>query len=104
MSSSTWRGNAIHYDESLYLWLYEDGQRVMDHVDRPCGHCGKGNTIEGHDGCLGTLPGVMNACCGHGEERMAYVQFEEGKLESGAVAVATLRRMKETADQEPTDE
>lgn len=40
-----------------------------------CGYCGKKRTTEGHDGCIGTLKGVMNACCGHGEVRMAYVQF-----------------------------
>lgn len=44
-----------------------------------CEHCGKGVTKEGHDGCIGTLPDeVMNACCGHGEDRWAYVQFGHG--------------------------
>ena len=43
--------------------------------DRPCGNCGKQYTKEGHDACLGTLKGLMNACCGHGENRDAYVQF-----------------------------
>lgn len=43
---------------------------------RDCGFCGKADTPEGHDGCLGTLKGdVMNACCGHGDDRCAYVQF-----------------------------
>lgn len=41
-----------------------------------CGHCGIKRTSDGHDGCIGTLSGVMNACCGHGEDRMAYVQFD----------------------------
>ena len=40
-----------------------------------CLHCKKHNTPEGHDGCIGTLIGVMNACCGHGETSSAYVQF-----------------------------
>lgn len=40
-----------------------------------CQHCKKNRTPEGHDGCMGTLKNVMNACCGHGENRMAYVQF-----------------------------
>jgi hypothetical protein len=40
-----------------------------------CSHCGLDRTIEGHDGCIGTLPNIMNACCGHGEINMAYVQF-----------------------------
>lgn len=33
-------------------------------------------TIQGHDGCIGTLEGVMNACCGHGQDSCAYVQFD----------------------------
>jgi hypothetical protein len=41
-----------------------------------CGHCEKKRTSEGHDGCIGTLENVMNACCGHGESNLAYVQFD----------------------------
>lgn len=33
---------------------------------RNCALCGQGETPEGHDFCLGTLPKVTNACCGHG--------------------------------------
>lgn len=40
-----------------------------------CKHCKKTRTIEGYDGCIGFLPNVMNACCGHGENNVAYVQF-----------------------------
>ena len=40
-----------------------------------CKHCGLNRTEQGHDGCIGELVGVMNACCGHGEVKMAYVQF-----------------------------
>ena len=44
-----------------------------------CSYCGLARTAEGHDGCLGTLPGVMNACCGHGgQAEGAYVQFCDG--------------------------
>lgn len=41
-----------------------------------CEHCGLEVTPEGHDGCIGTLEGVMNACCGHGKPEAAYVQFD----------------------------
>lgn len=40
-----------------------------------CNICKKCRTIEGHDGCIGTLENVMNACCGHGISEEAYVQF-----------------------------
>lgn len=46
-----------------------------------CGHCGLSRTVEGHDGCIGTLENVMNACCGHGEDRMAYIQFNHNNYQ-----------------------
>lgn len=77
--SDKWRGHKIHLDDRLEEWLYsEDGQPVKDSPQRPCGYCGLANTPEGHDGCLGTLPDVMNACCGHGSDDEAYIQFEGG--------------------------
>ena len=48
----------------------------LDGYGKPvCDHCGLKRTKEGHDGCIGTLDGVANACCGHGEINAAYVQF-----------------------------
>lgn len=69
-------------------WFFSaSGKPVKGHWrTEPCGHCGKVNTPEGHDGCLGTLPGVMNACCGHGVVAEAYVQFVDGSVVSGDVA------------------
>ena len=69
-------------------WLYVDGGRVSDDPQRACGHCGKLVTPEGHDGCLGTLPGVTNACCGHGQDGDAYIQFDDGRAIRGSEAVA----------------
>ena len=57
-------------------WLYADTMTPTAGHPRDCGHCGLPNTPEGHDGCLGALPGVMNACCGHGDVATAYVQYE----------------------------
>jgi hypothetical protein len=48
----------------------------------PCGLCGQLQTPEGHDACLGTLPGVKFACCGHGREE-GYVVFETGQTIRG---------------------
>lgn len=61
-------------------WVFEDtGLKVSDTWEsRPCGYCNKTNTKEGHDGCLGTLPGLMNACCGHGNIKECYIQFLDG--------------------------
>lgn len=74
---SHWRGNPIYYDEAEG-WLYASDDTPVRDEDRPCGYCGKERTPEGHDPCLGTLPGVLNACCGHGNPAEAYVQFESG--------------------------
>jgi hypothetical protein len=65
-------------------WRYADtGGLISEQPDRPC-PCGLDSTQEGHDGCLGTLPGpVANACCGHGDERDAYVQFDDGTIIRG---------------------
>lgn len=53
-----------------------------------CAHCKKPPTPEGHDGCLGTLPEpIMNACCGHGNDDQAYIQYWGGKRIAGREAV-----------------
>lgn len=54
-------------------WYFEETDiLVKDSFENmPCGHCGRKFTKEGHDGCLGALVGVMNACCGHGRESEA---------------------------------
>lgn len=47
-------------------WVNEDDMPFDDR--RPCRRCGRPPTAEGHDACLGTLPHVTSACCGHGVE------------------------------------
>lgn len=61
-----------------------------------CAKCGLLPTAEGHDGCLGTLPEdvVMNACCGHGEARMAYIQYWDRSDIRGPAAIEEQRRLK----------
>lgn len=45
----------------------------------PCAHCGRAPTPEGHDACLGALPGVTAACCGHGVVGgHGYILFDDG--------------------------
>jgi hypothetical protein len=83
-------------------WVYTSDQvLVSDDPDRACGHCMIANTPEGHDPCLGTLPGVMNACCGHGDASEAYVQFESGMVMRGAFAMLGLRRRTMDGDTSP---
>lgn len=79
------RGHPMYFDGEV--WRYEDtGEPTADGWrDRPCGECDRHPTPEGHDPCLGELPGVRNACCGHGDRREAYVQFENGVTIRGFV-------------------
>lgn len=81
--SDKFRGYEIY--ETQGVWYFSDTNEKVSETweTRPCGHCELFNTSEGHDGCLGTLPGVMNACCGHGEVRHAYVQFSNGECLHG---------------------
>lgn len=62
-----------------------------------CIKCGKPPTKEGHDGCLGTLDEsvVMNACCGHGRDDMAYIQFWDTECIRGEEALKFIERLKE---------
>lgn len=85
MERSYWRGHEIIFSKGKSR--YKDTLTPTIGNRRSCGHCGLDDTKEGHDGCLGTLSGgVMNACCGHGQERESYVQFFDGKRLGGNAA------------------
>lgn len=88
------RGNKIY--KSKGIWYYCDSKEPVaeTHITKPCGHCGKGYTKEGHDGCIGALPNVMNACCGHGVEAEAYVQFSKDLLYRGKMAINYMEKHK----------
>lgn len=86
MQTSTWHGHAIVIHHGF--WCFADTlERTDSLVTRACGFCGTCPTVDGHDACVGTLPGVQNACCGHGERRDAYVQFLDGGYISGQEAM-----------------
>lgn len=71
-------------------WIRKRDGRVI------CGRCQQERTPERHDPCLGTLPGVAFACCGHGRVD-GYIYFENGitirfpKLSVDVPAYAVLR-------------
>jgi hypothetical protein len=72
------RGHDIEYINNQ--WVYSDTKQPtkFNYKEIPCNKCGKLYTQEGHDACLGTLKGIMNACCGHGNIEDTYVQFLDG--------------------------
>lgn len=83
MSKSKINSNEMYYDGKD--WRYTDTNKLES--DRPCRCCDKARTKEGHDGCLGELKGLSNACCGHGIIDDAYVQFLDGTIIKGEDAV-----------------
>lgn len=94
VATTKYRGNPIVYKNNQ--WIFEDtGLSVREtYKNKPCGNCGRKRTKEGHDACLGTLIGVMNACCGHGEDKNAYVQFYDKEVIRGEDAITILEILK----------
>lgn len=82
----TFRGNEIVTKDGVHCYADTGETTASTYRQRPCGHCGLHYTKEGHDGCLGTIPNVQNACCGHGEVSSAYVVLSDGSRLSGADA------------------
>ena len=89
-SRSHWYGYEIEKIDGE--WLFVDTGEPTVGSDRPCGRCHDRHTAEGHDACLGTLPGVRNACCGHGQAAEAYVQMLDGKVVRGPPALGLMQR------------
>lgn len=86
-ATSHYRGNPVTWEDDNQRWVYTDtGEPTpgWGGEKEPCGLCGQpcGRyewTDDGDiDPCLGYLPGVTNACCGHGNPGEAYVIFENG--------------------------
>ncbi len=71
------RGHLIIYTNGE--WVYFDTRKPTVGNPRPCGKCGQESTPEGNDACLGSIPGVVNACCGHGDNSSAYIDYQDGK-------------------------
>jgi hypothetical protein len=42
-----------------------------------CPKCHRKRSWRGHDACLGHLPGVVSACCGHGKGR-GWITWKNG--------------------------
>jgi len=78
-----WRGRCSgdgyeRYTDNEGNRRYTDNyEKVSDMPYRPCSKCGEYPTEEGDDYCLQHLGNVMNACCGHGNQK-GYVQFDCG--------------------------
>lgn len=78
MTTSYKNGHKIYYDYDNCMWRYEDGMPANDEF-RPCPKCNELPGVSTHDPCFDNLPGVRNACCGHGQED-GYIQFDDETL------------------------
>lgn len=91
----TLRGNEIYLtDSGSYKYKDDDTNTLDNWKTKPCGACGLGFTKEGHDGCIGELKDVINACCGHGISNDAYVQFSKTNRIDGQDAINYIKSCK----------
>lgn len=79
MITSYDRGHKIIYLNKI--WVYDNDHTPIANYggkQKPCKKCGALFETNTPDQCLNVLPGVKNACCGHGVKAQAYIQFENG--------------------------
>lgn len=78
MAESFFRGHQVYYDFDSRIWRFIDnGKPVGSRKLLPCKKCGCLPSKDGHDTCLGKLPGIKAACCGHGAKK-SYVIWKDG--------------------------
>lgn len=68
-------GYPAEHDSTTDSWVFNDtGETVSPEsiAIRFCPRCAQRPTEDGHDPCIANLPGVRNACCGHGGALEAY--------------------------------
>lgn len=79
----TVRGRDTYRDETGWRWR-ATGELVKK-TEIECLECGESCGFDGPDPCLGQLPGVRGACCGHGRREHSYITFENGVTVRGFV-------------------
>lgn len=71
-------GHLVFWHVHAQSWCYYDtGGLVVGSLPRRCPKCREFPTTEGHDPCLGTVRGVVGACCGHGVQEPDILTIEE---------------------------
>lgn len=80
-------GHDIITDKDGVTRYCDDLSEVTADNLRPCPRCNLNPTdFGGHDPCMAALPGVRNACCGHGKDE-AFVEFEDGRMILGKFTI-----------------
>lgn len=101
MTTNYLRGHKIEKLDGEFV--YSDTKKITVGNVRPCGYCGLPNTSDDCDGCLGKLPDIINACCGHGQIDEAYLQYKDGLIISGKQAIKEIKRLKVLLDKREND-
>lgn len=83
-------GHVVQWSEEKNIWVYKDTKdpiptKLNGLPFRACKKCGR-ICNDGPDPCLGELPGVRNACCGHGHPEKSYIQFVNGVIVRGFIS------------------
>ena len=81
MQTTSFRGHKLKFIDGR--WVYADtGEEIPPNGGkiRHCVKCKKFYTPDDSDvdPCLGMLPGVDAACCGHGDRSISYIRFTNG--------------------------
>ncbi len=78
-------------DDNSDLFYVDTGKLATG--ERPCGSCGL-VADEGYvpDPCIGMIPGVRAACCGHGDPSQAYIWWASGATSRGDACIREFRR------------
>ncbi len=86
-----YRGHKIQLRKGI--WYFHDTNiNIESFKNIYCGYCGRHQTKNGHDGCIGILKNVMNACCGHGIDDEAYIQYLDGVCVRGKEALIIINK------------
>lgn len=83
MQKSYFRGWPIIWLGDKEQWVYENDLSPLPANGgdiRSCKKCGKIFSLESHDPCLGILPGIKQACCGHGAKGKSFICFDNGLI------------------------
>ena len=78
------RNHPYFYDQEEIEYYLDTAEDTSE--PRPCTMCGEMPTEEGYDACLGMLPGVDAAWCGHGVEE-GYIRFINGVIIKGCFTI-----------------
>lgn len=77
MITSCSKGNQIYYEDSAG-WHYVFNNEPISNIDcLVCPRCQKISGVNEPDICLGHIPGIKSACCGHGVEEGFKIVHQE---------------------------